>query len=407
MRVLAIGSMYPPHHYGGYELVWQGAMRCAREAGHEVRVLASDHRVPGVDAEEDPDIHRVFRWHWSWERDEWVKRGAVGRLRLELHNGAELDRHLAEFVPDVVTWWPMGGMPLSLIERVWRRGIPSVLVVHDDWLVYGPKRDAWMRLWNGRRRALGAVVDRLTRLPTRFHMNSWGRFLFNSRYTRAEAQRHGVEPADAGVLSPGIDERFLAEAPQRPWEWRMGYVGRVDPNKGVETPVEALAELPEAHLTIVGDGHPGYIDELTATAKRLGFRDRITFAPGIASDSLPAVYAKADVIVFPVRWHEPWGLVPLEAMGLGRPVVATARGGPEEFLRHEENALVIPVDDPGALAAAVRRLAREPELRSRLVVGGRRTAERHRATDFEQRMVAELELATKRDYAGRPAAAAL
>jgi glycogen(starch) synthase len=393
MRVLAIGSMYPPHHYGGYELVWQGAMRCAREAGHEVRVLASDYRVPGIDAEEDPDIHRVFRWHWSWERNEWVKRGALGRLRLELQNGSELDRQLADFAPDVVTWWPMGGMSMGLVERVWRRGIPSLLVVHDDWLVYGPKQDAWIRLWNGRRRRLGRALDGVVGLPTRLHMNSWGRFLFNSRYTEREARRHGVEPADADVLSPGIEDRFLDQAPQQPWGWRMGYVGRVDPNKGVETPVAALAELPEAHLTIVGDGHPGYIDELAATARRLGGDDRITFSPGVASDSLPAVYAEADVIVFPVRWSEPWGLVPLEAMGIGRPVVATARGGPEEFLRHEENALVIPADDAAALAAAVRRLADEPELRSRLIDGGRKTAMRHRAIDFEQRMVAELERA--------------
>ena len=393
MRVLAIGSMYPPHHFGGYELVWQGAMRRARDAGHEVRIVTSDHRVQGR-GEEEADVHRELRWHWSWERDEWVSLGAAGRLSLELHNAACLRRHLREFAPDVVTWWPMGGMSLSLVERVWRRGLPSVLAVHDDWLVYGPKRDAWMRIWQGRglRALVGAALDPIG-LPTRFHVERWGRFLFNSNYTLERARSHGVAARDVAVVSPGIEDWFLAETPARPWEWRLAYVGRVDQVKGVDVAVAALAELPDASLRVVGDGHPAYLERLRAIAARSGSADRLELAPAVGAERLPAVYAAADAIVFPVRWREPWGLVPLEAMAIGRPVVATARGGPEEFLRDGDNCLIVPPDDPRAIAGAVKRLAGDAELRSRLVEGGRVTARRHRARDFEDRIVAELEAA--------------
>jgi glycosyltransferase involved in cell wall biosynthesis len=78
--------------------------------------------------------------------------------------------------------------------------------------------------------------------------------------------------------------------------------------------------------------------------------------------------------VFPVRWQEPWGLVPLEAMARGRPVVATGRGGSAEYLRDGENCVLFEADDPAALAAAVRRLASDSQLRIRLREDGLATA---------------------------------
>jgi glycosyltransferase involved in cell wall biosynthesis len=83
------------------------------------------------------------------------------------------------------------------------------------------------------------------------------------------------------------------------------------------------------------------------------------------------------VVLFPVQWEEPWGLVPLEAMAVGRPVVASGTGGSAEYLRHEENALIYaPRDSAEALATAVRRLADDASLRSRLRDGGFPTAAR-------------------------------
>jgi glycogen synthase len=394
MRILAVGNMYPPHHLGGYELVWQGAMREARAAGHSVRVLTSDYRRPGVEEPEDEDVVRELPSHWSWERREWVRRGAAGRLRFELRSAAALRRELRGFRPDVVTWWPMGGLSLGLIERVRRSGLPSVLVVHDDWLVYGRREDAWLRVWKGRRRRLGSLIDRSLRIPTEHRLEEAGRFLFNSAYVRDAAAQAGIRPRDSAVVHPGIDERFLAhETPERPWSGRLGYLGRVDVQKGVDTAIAALARLPEARLSVIGQGHPEYVEELRAEAASLGCGDRLEFVPIRPPAELPSVYADLDAILFPVRWHEPWGLVPLEAMAVGRPVAATARGGPREYLRDGENALVVPPDDPAALADAVERLAADEELRARLREGGRQTAQRYTASGFDERIVAELERA--------------
>src|SRR5258708_7305922 len=153
--------MYPPQYLGGYELIWQSAVAAERAAGHEVRVLTSDLDL-GADEPDDADVHRELRWYW---RDfEFPRLSLRERVRLERANAAVLDRHVEELQPDVVAWWAMGGMSLSLIERVRRAGLPAVALVIDDWLDYGPRVDAWVKLGARVPRA-ARVNEALTRLP--------------------------------------------------------------------------------------------------------------------------------------------------------------------------------------------------------------------------------------------------
>jgi SAM-dependent methyltransferase len=81
------------------------------------------------------------------------------------------------------------------------------------------------------------------------------------------------------------------------------------------------------------------------------------------------------VFVFPSEWEEPFGLVPIEAMACGTPVVATGTGGSGEFLRDEYNCVLFPPGDPRALAFAIRRLHEDADLRDRVVRGGQQTAD--------------------------------
>ena len=112
-------------------------------------------------------------------------------------------------------------------------------------------------------------------------------------------------------------------------------------------------------------------------AAALGLEDRVRLLPGCGQRALATRYRAADAVLFPSSWPEPWGLVPLEAMACGVPVVASGTGGSADYLRPGENALVTGPDDPGATAAAVRRLAASPALRRRLTEGGRATAAAH------------------------------
>jgi glycosyltransferase involved in cell wall biosynthesis len=374
VRILTVGNMYPPHHLGGYELTWRSAVEHLRRAGHEVGVLTTDFRAAEPDPAfpEDPAVRRELRWYWH--DHDFPPISVRGRIALERHNGRVLDRQLRDLRPDIVNWWAMGGMSLSLIERVRRADLPSVGVVGDEWMLYSPKVDAWHRMVV-RLRALGGAVGRLAGVPAGLDLGgvTW---LFNSQATRDHAVRDsGFDLARAEIAHPGIDAGLFDPAPEREWKWRLLYVGRLDERKGVDAAIEVLAHLPgEATLTVLGSGDERYLGELRDLCARLGLQERVSFGLRPRHE-LPTAYAGADALLFPVRWAEPWGLVPLEAMAVGTPVVATGTGGSAEYLRHRENALVVGGQaGPTELAEAVRELASDPGLRERLRANGLDTA---------------------------------
>jgi glycosyltransferase involved in cell wall biosynthesis len=155
----------------------------------------------------------------------------------------------------------------------------------------------------------------------------------------------------------------------------MVSVGRLDERKGIHVAIEALALLPaEATLDIVGRGDDRYEASLRSLAEQRDVSDRVRFAVAERGE-LAVLYAAADVVVFPTLWEEPFGLVPIEAMACGTPVVATGTGGSSEFLLDGFNCSLVAPGEPEALAAAVRRLASDRALRATLREGGYRTAD--------------------------------
>src|SRR5215210_6975025 len=92
VRLLTVGNLYPPHHFGGYEQVWRSAVAHLRSRGHEVRVLATGFRHPGVPDGDEPGVDRALRWYVRNHDFRWI--GPLARLRVERHNHAVLARRL-------------------------------------------------------------------------------------------------------------------------------------------------------------------------------------------------------------------------------------------------------------------------------------------------------------------------
>lgn len=152
-------------------------------------------------------------------------------------------------------------------------------------------------------------------------------------------------------------------------------MGRLHRNKGFDTLIEALPAVAEAHLVIAGEGPERAA--LAAHAARLGIAAR-THLVGWRDDQA-ALLAAADLFVCPSR-HEPLGNVVLEAWSAARPVVAAAAQGPSELIEHGRTGVLVPPDDPAALAAAISGLLAEPARAAALAASGRVTwAERYAA----------------------------
>ena len=389
MRVLTVGNLYPPHHFGGYEIVWHSAVEHLRAAGHDVRVLTTDTRTGAPDADDEEDVHRELRWTLRDGGFEPVS--PRERLELARHNHKTLVRHLDEFHPEVVSWWAMGGLTLGLLETVRRRNLPAVAFVHAEWLDWGRWADPWMHAFRGRRSRLVPLVELLTRIPVKPKFAEAARYVFVSEHTRRHALSLGLGLDDTGVAHSGIHADFLDPAPETAWEWRLIYVGRLDPNKGIDTAVEAMRHLPaQARLEVIGGWDSAEETRLRRLASDVGVTESVHFAGQRERAEIVEAYGRADAVVFPVRWEEPWGLVPLEAMARGRSAVATGRGGSAEYLRDEHNCLLFDADDAEALAAALSRLATDDALRARLRRGGLETATRHTEAIFNAAVEEEL-----------------
>lgn len=378
MRVLTVGNMYPPHHQGGYERAWAAVVAGLAAAGHDVRVLTTTHREPGVSSRPVDEAHVRRDLPWYWRDHAFPRRSPRAVLGIERAASAVMRDELASHRPDVVAWFSMGGMPLSLLAVPHTAAVPAAAVVHDEWLAYGPLVDPWTR-WTGRLPGPGARLLRSRwRLATGLDARDVDRWSFNSDYVRERAALAGVRPAAdrVSVDPPGIDPAaFAPAAPAPEWGGRLLAVGRIVPEKGLAFAVRALGGLAATTLDVVGTGDDDHRRELVRVAAEVGAADRLTFSGSLAGAALRDAYARADAVVFPVTWAEPFGLVPLEAMSVGRPVVATATGGATTYLRHDDNALVVPPADAPAIARAVSALAASAELRERLAAAGARTAE--------------------------------
>jgi len=145
------------------------------------------------------------------------------------------------------------------------------------------------------------------------------------------------------------------------------FAGRLEFEKGVQTALDALARIeraaPGVGLVIAGDGT--YRSVLEDRAAELGLDGRVRFEGFVDESRLRSLYRSADLAVIP-SLYEPFGLVTLEAMASGTPVVAADTGGLREIVDHDVSGLLFPPGDANELAAAAVRILRDPELGARL-----------------------------------------
>jgi glycosyltransferase involved in cell wall biosynthesis len=376
--ILMITNLYPPNHLGGYELLCRDAVDRFRAHGHDVEVLTSNVRLEGAvqDAGLDDGVRRELELYWD---DHQLRTPPLLEcLAIERRNQAATQRALDGCRPDVVCVWNMGALSLGVLQAVVDRARPIVTYVCDDWLLYGPDLDRWTKRFDGRPR-LGRIVSRVVGVPTGPpDLGADATHCFISERTRSRATELGRwQLRRSTVIYSGIDRTDFPESPvaERRWDWRLLYVGRIDPRKGIETAIRATAELPpSATLDVVGRGDEVELRRLEGVVEELDLQGRVRFHGDVPRASLVDEYRRADVLLFPSTWEEPFGLVPIEAMACATPVVASPVGGSVEFLWDERNCLAVPPADAAAVAAAVRRLADDAALRERLVEGGLHTA---------------------------------
>ncbi|HZP42042.1 MAG TPA: glycosyltransferase [Candidatus Binatia bacterium] len=268
--------------------------------------------------------------------------------------------------PDVVHahFWMSGRAALAAARPL---GIPVVQTFHALGVVkrrHQGDKDTSPPARLGEERALVAGVDRIIATCTdEVH----------------ELRRLGADPRRVAVVPCGVDlDRFRpdgAAASRRPGTFRLLVVGRLVERKGVDDVLVALRHLPRAELVVAGGGEPGRLAEepeaarLMALAGRLGVRRRVHFQGRVAHEDVPTLMRSADAVVC-VPWYEPFGIVPVEAMACGIPVVASAVGGLTDTVVDGVTGLHVPPRRPAVLVRALRTLQHDAACGRRLGAAG-------------------------------------
>ena len=245
---------------------------------------------------------------------------------------------------------------------------------------------------------LGMMKDRVARSPdeaaSELRIESERRLLGTAdrvvAATQAELAQfqwlYKAETKRVRVIPPGVDttrfypipkdeaKEFVGIAPE---DSMILFVGRIEPLKGIDTLLQAMAMLKAAGrlqehcrcLAVIGGEPPESGEDqgeewqrLRAMSEDLGMGDLVAFLGSRDQDTLPYYYSAAEVVVVPTH-YESFGLVALEAMACGRPVVASETGGLVFLVRDEETGYHVPAADPEALADRLGRLLSQPDLR--------------------------------------------
>ena len=382
MKILFATNYFPPHYIGGYEL------HCARvatwlcRAGHPVRILTGDFSL-GEDLPEleAPGLEVARDLHLRY----WTDVTDLGYWKREWGDLARFRRHMREFRPDLVVLWNMSKLASGIVMEA-QRGAP-LLVYHlmDEWITNfqngnglpqfwaRPARSFWARLakpplrrlyrlfftpdaaaWQPRNAVLvsKALGELLEKHQVRFEHTHVSYITYDPEiFESPESRKDGADP--------NAPLRFL-------------WAGRMCEGKGLVTTLKALNLLHERRPAGWTVDFCGPIDEETER-EILGpplanapWRENVRYLGSLPHDEMPRQYRSHDVFLFTSEVHEGLPGTIVEAFACAMPVIGTLTGGTKDVLRPDENCLVYPMGDAGALADAMARLLDDPALRRRL-----------------------------------------
>ncbi len=159
---------------------------------------------------------------------------------------------------------------------------------------------------------------------------------------------------------------------------RVVFAGRVVAAKGLRTLIRAAREV-DAEFVICGEGWQ--LEAMRRLARRLEVQERVSFRGWLPAEQLAEELANASVVVMPSLWPEPFGLVGIEALAAGRPVVASATGGIGDWLVDGVSGVCVPPGDPRELARALNALLADPSRQQAMGAAGQRMVAQRFSTE--------------------------
>ncbi|UCH42414.1 MAG: glycosyltransferase [Dehalococcoidales bacterium] len=217
-------------------------------------------------------------------------------------------------------------------------------------------------------------------------------------------QYYGSRPERISVVPCGVNMELFRRVDRNVARQRLGlenekvilFVGRIEPLKGVEQLLKAIPLLPnsqQARLVIVGGDESSQheVKILQELSLALGIKDRVTFSGIKKQEEMPLYYSAADVCVVP-SYYESFGLVTLESLACGTPVVATDVGDMKSIIRQGETGFVVDDNDPGNLARKIALILSRPGMDTESAMVTRASISRYSWPNIAEAIVRECRL---------------
>lgn len=388
MRICVVSQEYPRGITGGIGTQSRAKAQGLARLGHEVEVVtAGDDDGPQIVSWEDGAVRvheartpggefPVYRTETYWLGYTWAVLAALRTLGE--HRGFDVI-DFPEYSAEGLAFQLDRQEDDPTAVAVHLHGSLSMFAEHVGWPQPGePLHD------------VGAFMEDLS-------IRRADRLLSASRSLAEFTADHHQIPIDRiDVVDGAVDTDAFSPHPapaERRDDMRLLFVGSIAANKGVLTVFEAFARLAPAHpelsLVIAGTGDQELIERIREDALRAGVADRIELLGFVEHNDLPAVYRSADLLAAPSQYEGGLGMVYLEAMACGVPVIATAAGGAAEAVVHGETGLLLRAGDIDETTAAIQTLLSDPRLRSRMGEAGRTRVEQRFAIDPYARRVAD------------------
>ncbi|HLJ66562.1 MAG TPA: glycosyltransferase family 4 protein [Chloroflexota bacterium] len=367
MKLLVLTNLFPPHAVGGYEAACEDFVRSFH--ADDVSVLTTSYGLQQPD-ERDGVLRVLPNVFGTWPSGPLhLPRGF---RRFFMRETFRITRYwIRRIRPDLCYIWNLGHLSLGPLYAARASRLPVVYHLEDHWLpdtVYHPNRMIQAsKRWLGAPAIFGGNVGAI--FVSAYLRRSYASLDFSFR--RSRVVPNGIDLA-------GYSQKVYSKPAGAPL--RLLFAGRVVPEKGLDVLLAALslakANAPGAlQLTVAGPGPAQYVESLQAMAG--GQSLPVSWLGRVGRKEMTALYRDHDLLAVPSVWDEPFGLVAIEAMASGTPVVAADSGGLAEIVAHGTSGLLVPRSNAAALLEALLTFVKQPALLEAMGRAARARAEGH------------------------------
>ena len=385
MRILLLSHGLPPDSVGGVEQHVSGLAAALVELGHDVDIFTRGdlpQRPQGAFEQAVTGNPAVWRAAYRWEGVDSLDALYQCEPMADATARFLSERASAGVRYDVAHVHHLTGMSVESLHRISAAGVPTLLTLHDYWLISpcgqlffheGPLEQradpeqtcaVLTRLFPGwmKEDPRGAVARMQERSLAA--LAAPARLIVPSARAIPAFTGLGVERDRFTVVENGVDTRRLEQlAPPAggPGPLRVGYFGTLIPSKGLDVLIRAVQQLPPGmvELHVHGNAVPYHGDEsyLTKCFQKLQPGSSVTYHGPYSLDEMPGRMATIDLLAAPALWHEAFGLTVREALAAARPVLVSRVGGLQDAVEDGIQGRVLPPGDVSAWAGAIQELA--------------------------------------------------